>query len=134
MVCYNLVVTFGYHPVVSCAFPSPSHRVTFVPISQLYVSVRTFSSQPPIAAAAAVIAIKLQSVRKQKETSLPSCSLFVEQTVFLRLSKHHIFGLNKVFLSLHGLKEEGKANADAAVAAKNSVSGDRNSPIISVVE
>jgi len=54
--------------------------------------------------------------------------------VFLRLSKHHILGLNKVFLSLHGLKEERKANADAAVAAKNSVSGDRNSPIIFVVE
>ena len=54
--------------------------------------------------------------------------------MFLRLSKNHILGPNKVFLSLHGLKEERKANADAAVAAKNSVSGDRNSGIISIVE
>ena len=54
--------------------------------------------------------------------------------MFLRLSTHHIPGLNKVFLSLHGLKEERKANADAAVAAKNSVSGDRSSLVISGVE
>ena len=87
-----------------------------------------FSSQPPITAAAAVIDIQFQSVRKQKETSLPSSSLFVEQ------NNHLIHGLYKVLLSLHGLKEERKANADAAVAAKNSVSGDRSSPVISIVE
>ena len=46
----------------------------------------------------------------------------VEQTVFLR-KKNLIPGLNKELLSLQGLKEERKANADAA---KNSVSGDRS--------
>ena len=58
----------------------------------------------------------------------------VEQTVFLRLKKYLISGLNKVLVSLHGLKEERKANAGAAVAVNNSVSGDRSGPVISVVE
>ena len=50
--------------------------------------------------------------------------------MFLRLNKHLIPGLNKVLVGLHDeLKEERKANADAAVAAKNSVSGDRSSPV-----
>ena len=48
----------------------------------------------------------------------------VELTVFLELNKHVIPGLNKVLVNLHGSKEERKANADATVAAKNSVSGD----------
>ena len=47
--------------------------------------------------------------------------------MFLILNKHLISALNKVFLSLHRLKEERKANADVVVAAKNSVSGDRSS-------
>ena len=43
-------------------------------------------------------------------------------------------GLNKVLVTLHVLKEKRKANADAAVAAKNSVSGIISSLVISVVE
>ena len=54
--------------------------------------------------------------------------------MFLRLNKHLIPGLNKVLVSLHGLKEEHKASFDSVVAANNSVSGDRSSPVISVVE
>jgi len=50
----------------------------------------------------------------------------VEQTVFMELNKHVTPGLNKVLVSLHGLKKERKPNADAAVAAKNSVSGDKS--------
>ena len=61
-------------------------------------------------------------------------SVRLEQTVFLKLNKHLIPGLNKVLVSLHGLKEDRKANVDAAVEVKNSVSGDKSSPIISVVE
>ena len=47
----------------------------------------------------------------------------VEQTLFLRLNKHLIPGLNMVLVSLLGFKEKHKASGDAAVAAKNSVSG-----------
>lgn len=48
----------------------------------------------------------------------------VQQTVFLQFNKHVPPDLNKVLVSLHGLKEERKVIADVPVAPKTSVSGD----------
>lgn len=54
IVCYDLEAPLDFHPVVSYAFPNPSHWVTLVLILQPYVSVRTFSNLSPITAAAVV--------------------------------------------------------------------------------
>ena len=68
-----------------------------------------------------------------REDSSRMSTVRVKQTVFLILNISFP-ALIKVLVSLLGLKEKRKVNADAAVAVKNSVSGDRSSSVISVVE